>query len=118
MEKLRKAIKADRRITLKEFIEKIFGGIAKFKSKDELLEEEFEKFVAIHKPSNENILSIKNFLKCYVADQEFRAIVENNQVQRLYTYPSFSVEEFNELGRYKKIVPEYVKDYVSLNSFM
>ncbi|KKS55877.1 MAG: Type III restriction protein res subunit [Candidatus Magasanikbacteria bacterium GW2011_GWA2_42_32] len=118
MEKLRKAIKADRRITLKEFIEKIFGGITKFKAKDELLEEEFEKFVAIYKPTNENILSIKNFLKCYVADQEFRTIVENNQIQRLYTYPSFSAEEFNELGKYKKIVPEYVKDYVSLNSFM
>lgn len=118
MEKLRKAIKADRRITLKEFIEKIFGGITKFKAKDELLEEEFEKFVAIYKPTNENILSIKNFLKCYVADQEFRSIVENNQIQRLYTYPSFSADEFNELGKYKKIVPEYVKDYVSLNSFM
>jgi len=118
MEKLRKSIKADRRITLKEFIEKIFGGIAKFKSKDELLEEEFEKFVSIYKPENDNILQIKNFLKCYVADQEFRTIVDNNQIQRLYTYPSFSAGELNELGKYKKIVPEYVKDYVSLNTFM
>ncbi|MBI5326802.1 MAG: hypothetical protein HZB80_00675 [Deltaproteobacteria bacterium] len=82
------------------------------------MEEEFEKFVAIYKPSNENILSIKNFLKCYVADQEFRAIVDNNQIQRLYTYPSFSANELNELGEYKKIVPEYVKDYVSINAFM
>ncbi|NCO05413.1 MAG: restriction endonuclease subunit R, partial [Candidatus Magasanikbacteria bacterium] len=118
MEKLRKAVKADRRITLKEFIEKIFGGIAKFKSRDELLEEEFEKFVAIYKPTNESILSIKNFLKCYIADQEFRTIIDNNQIQRLYTYPSFSASELNELGKYKKLVPEYVKDYVSLNTFM
>jgi len=118
MEKLRKAVKADRRITLKEFIEKIFGGIAKFKSRDELLEEEFEKFVAIYKPTNESILSIKNFLKCYIADQEFRTIIDNNQIQRLYTYPSFSASELNELGKYKKLVPEYVKDYVSLNTFI
>jgi len=118
MEKLRKAVKADRRITLKEFIEKIFGGIAKFKSKDELLEEEFEKFVTIYKPDNKFALLIKNYLKSYVADEEFRAIVDNNQIQRLYTYPSFSAEDFNELGKYKKIVPEYVKDYVSLNTFM
>jgi len=118
MEKLRKAVKADRRITLKEFIEKIFGGIAKFKSRDELLEEEFEKFVAIYKPTNESILSIKNFLKCYIADQEFRTIIDNNQIQRLYTYPSFSASELNELGKYKKLVPGYVKDYVSLNTFI
>lgn len=118
LEKLRKSVKADRRITLKEFIEKIFGGINKFKSKDELLEDEFEKFISIYKPENDNILQIKNFLKCYVADQEFRTIVDNNQIQRLYTYPSFSAEELNELGKYKKIVPEYVKDYVSLNTFM
>ena len=118
LDKLRKSVKADRRITLKEFIEKIFGGINKFKSKDELLEDEFEKFVTIYKPSNDNILSIKNFLKCYVADQEFRTIVDNNQIQRLYTYPGFPAEELNGLGNYKKIVPEYVKDYVSLNTFM
>ncbi|MFA4872838.1 MAG: DEAD/DEAH box helicase family protein [Patescibacteria group bacterium] len=118
LDKLRKSVKADRRITLKEFIEKIFGGINKFKSKDELLEDEFEKFVSIHKPENDNLLQIKNFLKCYVADQEFRTIIDNNQIQRLYTYPSFSANELNELGKYKKIVPEYVKDYVSLNTFM
>ena len=118
MEKLRKAIKADRRITLKEFIEKIFGGIAKFKSKDELLEEEFEKFVAIYKPDNKFALLIKNYLKSYVTDKEFRSIVDDNQIQRLYTYPSFSAEDFNELGKYKRIVPEYVKDYISLNTFI
>ena len=50
LEKLRKAAAVDRRLTLREILEKIFGLIPRFKSKDELLEEEFAKFVADYKP--------------------------------------------------------------------
>ena len=47
--KLRKAAAVDRRISLREILEKVFDLIPRFKSKDELLEEEFAKFVADHK---------------------------------------------------------------------
>ena len=50
LDKLRKAAAVDRRLTLREILEKIFGLIPRFKSKDELLEEEFAKFVADYKP--------------------------------------------------------------------
>ena len=50
LDKLRKAAGADRRLTLREILEKVFGLIPRFKSKDELLEEEFAKFVADYKP--------------------------------------------------------------------
>ncbi len=50
LEKLRKAADVDRRVTLREILEKIFGLIPRFKSKDELLEVEFAKFVADLKP--------------------------------------------------------------------
>ncbi len=46
LDKLRKAAAVDRRLTLREILEKIFGLIPRFKSRDELLEEEFSKFVA------------------------------------------------------------------------
>ncbi len=45
LDKLRKAAAVDRRITLREILEKVFVLIPRFKSKDELLEEEFAKFV-------------------------------------------------------------------------
>ena len=48
--KLRKAAAVDRRLTLREILEKVFDKIPRFKSKDELLEEEFAKFVADHRP--------------------------------------------------------------------
>ena len=61
LEKLRKSIKVDRRISLREVMDKIFGRLDKFKNKDELLEEEFEKFISIYKPDSKYYYPIKNF---------------------------------------------------------
>jgi len=118
MEKLRKAVKVDRRITLKELIEKIFGGIAKFKTKDELLEEEFEKFVAIYKPESKYVPHIKNYFKAYITDAEIRAIVETKEYSRFATNPKVTMKDFRDLNGWREKVPEYVKDYVSIKAFM
>src|SRR6266702_3578948 len=118
LEKLRKAVKADRRISLREFLEGIFEGDNKFKSKDELLEEEFAKFVAIYKPESKYALAIKNFLKAYITDQEVRDIVESKEFGRFATNPKMSMKDYKELNGWRGVIPEYVKDYVSLNAFM
>jgi len=118
LEKLRRAIKSDRRISLREFVEKIFGGIKAFKTKDELLEEEFEKFVAIYKPKNEHILILKNYLKAYITDNEIRDIIETGEYPRLATNPKLTLSDLKTLNGWIEIVPEYVKDYVSLNAYM
>jgi type I restriction enzyme, R subunit len=118
LEKLRKAVKADRRISLREMIENIFEGTTTFKSKDELLEEEFEKFVTIYKPDNKYVLGVKNFLKAYITDPEVREIIESREFARLATNPKVTLADFRELNGWRDVVPEYVKDYVSLNAFM
>jgi len=118
LDKLRKAVKADRRIPLREFIENILEGIPAFKGKDELLEEEYEKFVSIYKPDSQYALGIKNYLKAYITDTEVREIVETKQYGRFATNPKMSLDEYRELNGWRTIVPEYVKDYVSLNAFM
>lgn len=118
IDKLRKSVKADRRISLKEIIEKIFGGINKFKTKDELLEEEYEKFVAIYKPDNKYALPIKNYLKAYITDSEIRDIVESKEYGRFATNPKVTMQDFRCLNGYREVVPEYVKDYVSINAYM
>jgi len=43
-------MKIDRKVSIQEVAEKIFGIIPKFKSKDELPEEEFDKFISIYPP--------------------------------------------------------------------
>ncbi len=64
LDKLRKAAAVDRRLTLREILEKVFGLIPRFKSKDELLEEEFAKFVADYKPDEATAIpAIKTLLQ-------------------------------------------------------
>jgi type I restriction enzyme, R subunit len=118
LDKLRKALQLDRRLTLREIIEKIFGGLDKFKSKDELLEEEIAKFVSIHKPDAGHMPQIRLFFKAYVTDGEIREIVEKREFNRLATNPKVNLADYKALNSWREVIPEYVKDYVSLNQFM
>jgi type I restriction enzyme R subunit len=119
LDKLRKAAAVDRRLTLREILEKIFGLIPRFKSKDELLEEEFAKFVADTKPEEaEAIPAIKTFFKAYVTSDQVRHIIESKHFTDLATNPIFSTRDFRAVPEdYRTLIPEYVKDYVSLNQF-
>ena len=119
LDKLRKAAAVDRRLTLREILEKVFDIIPRFKSRDELLEEEFGKFVADYEPANpKSILPIKNYFKAYATDNWTRFIVDRRQFTRLATNPVFSIQDFRAVpAKYRDIVPEYIKDYVSLNQF-
>jgi len=119
LDKLRKAAAVDRRLTLREILEKIFGLIPRFKSKDELLEEEFAKFVADHKPEEAKALpAIKTYFKAYVTSDQIRHIIESRDFTDLATNPAFSTRDYRAVPeKYRALIPEYVKDYVSLNQF-
>lgn len=119
LEKLRKAAAVDRRLGLREILEKIFGLIPRFKSKDELLEEEFAKFVADYKPDEaEAIPAMKNYFKAYATNDQIRHIIETGELTDLVTNSAFSLNDFRAVPqKYRTLIPNYVKDYVSLNQF-
>ena len=120
--KLRKAAAVDRRLTLREILERVFDIIPRFKSKDELLEEEFAKFVAGNQPEEEKeaiaIPSIKAYFKAYATSEEVRQIVASRRLTQLATNASLSLDDYARVpNKYRLLVPEYIKDYVSLNQF-
>jgi type I restriction enzyme R subunit len=119
LDKLRKAAAVDRRLTLREILEKVFGLIPGFKSKDELLEEEFAKFVADTKPEEAAAIpAIRTYFKAYVTSGRVRDIIDYRQFTDLATNPVFSTRDFKAVpAKYRALVPEYIKDYVSLNQF-
>ena len=117
-DKLRSSIRLDRRLTLRELLEKIFGKLDKFKTKDELLEDEFKKFISIYKPNSEYYYPIKNFLKAYITDDEIRQIIESKEYGRFTTNPKVTMQDYKSLEQYRNIIPNYVKDYVSINTYM
>ena len=120
LDKLRIAAGVDRRLSLREIIEKALGIIDRFKSKDELLEEEFDKFVNDYKPEDfEAIMAMKYFFKAYITDNNVRDIIETKNYTALHTNDAFTMEDFKAVPQdWRNIIPEYVKDYVPLNQFM
>jgi hypothetical protein len=117
-EKLRKAVQVDRRIALREILAKAFGEIDRFKTRDELLEEEIAVFVSIRKPDAAAMPAIRQFFKAYVTDGGLRTIIDSREFSRLADNPKVSLADVKALGPWRDVIPEYVKDYVPLNAYM
>jgi type I restriction enzyme R subunit len=120
LEKLRKAAGVDRRLTVREVLQKAFGFIPGFKSKDELLEEAFAQFVLDKKPDDaQHIIAMKYFFKAYVTDASVRHIIDEKHLADLNTHPGFNMMDYRAVPEeWRELIPEYVKDYVPLNRFM
>ena len=80
--------------------------------------EELDKFVSIHKPDASHISQIRDFFKAYITDNEIRDIIENKEYNRLVTNPKVTIADLKDLEEWRDVIPEYVKDYVSLNTFL
>lgn len=117
--KLRQAAAVDRRITLREILEKVLGLIPRFKSKDEVLEEEFSKFVADHVPDPPTAVpAIKLFFKAYLTQSRVRESIDQRRFADLATNPVFSTRDLKAVPeKFRSLVPEYIKDYVAFNQF-
>ena len=121
LEKIKKAEQLDRRITWKEVLQRAFGLIEKFPSREDLLEEECEKFISIYKPESKYVPYIVNYIRAYIIDPEFRNIIDKKEYADLYNNPSFDMEDFKSLNGqtgWQKKVPEYIKNYVNMNTFI
>ena len=119
LDKLRRAAAVDRQLGLREILEKIFGLIPHFKSRDDLLEEEFSKFVADYKPTEaEAIPAIKNYFKAYATSELIRKIIESEEYTDLASNARFSMQDLKAVPRqYRTLIPRYIRDYVPLNQF-
>lgn len=118
LEKIRKAFQVDRRISIREFLLVAFGQKDGFEMKDDLLESEWLKFQAVYPVDMAHYAAVKSFFKAYIVDDEVREIIKNNTPAQFNFCPSFGFDEYQKLNSYKTVVPTYVKDYVSLNTFM
>ncbi|GHV63440.1 hypothetical protein AGMMS49587_13480 [Spirochaetia bacterium] len=117
LEKLRKAINVDWRIGLKEIIEKILTNDSNFKTKDERLSEEFDKFDSRYMPGEAYFDSAKTVFNAYITDTDFRDIIDTGDFSQLNVSPYG--EAFRALtAELRRAIPEYIKDFVPLNNFV
>jgi type I restriction enzyme R subunit len=118
LDKIKTSENLDRRITWREVLERIFGLIDRFPSKDEKLDAEIEKFIISHQPDSHYINHIRNFMKAYILDENFRKIINTKEYAELNTYAGFNISEFKALGVYRDKIPDYIKNHIPLNQFM
>lgn len=119
LEKLRRALKIDRKIGWRELLELIYFG-NKIKGKDDLLHDEFDKFISTNNIENvKDIQALQYFFYAYATDPTVRAIIDQQDFTELYHHPSFNVEDFSRVDDdMKNKLPYYINTYVPLNKFM
>ena len=58
--------------------------------------------------------AIKTYFKAYVTSNQIRHIIESRHFTDLATNPVFSTRDYRAVPeKYRALIPEYVKDYVS-----
>lgn len=120
VDKLRRAAGLDRRLSVRELLEKAFGYIPKFKNKDELIDDEFQKFLLDQKPEQaDRLREMRYFFDAYISDPKLRATIDEGHLADLNVNPSFTTKDLRSVpAEWRKGIPEYIKDYVSLNPFL
>ena len=117
LENLRKSVNTDRRVPMRELLEYLFGSIPYIKNKEELLDEEFDKFDSRYLPDQAIWTYARQVFKAYILDAEFRDIVDTRKFANLNVNPHG--DAFRKITPdLRKLIPEYIKDYVPLNQFL
>jgi len=117
LERIRQGYQSDRRLSLWEIMDKIFGRIPRFKSKDELAQEEFEKFLVNSDIKPELYYEAREFFRNYLIDENFRTAINQKRFNEYAGNPTM-LEVFQKLGKDRlSQIPEYIKDNVKLNAF-
>ena len=118
LERIRRAYQVDRRLNILEILDKIFGKIAHFKTKEELAEDEFNRFIIDYNIDGDKYYETKEFFKNYIMNEDFRTKI-NQKEYRYYASNPEIFEIFKKLGKEKlEDIPEYIKDNISLNQFV
>lgn len=119
-DKLKRSIGVDRRVTVKEILDKIFGAIPAFKSKRELIEDEFETYLLTRPVSADKYTEIKRFFETYIMDKDVRRIIEDEKFQLLGTEVStYTMSDLKKLGvENMRQVVDYINDNVNVSKFV
>lgn len=119
-DKLRRATGVDRRVTVREMLDKVFGIIPSFKSKKELVNDEFDGYMLTCGVAPGEYFDVRRFFETYLTDKNVRRVIEDGKYQLLGTQvPSYSFADLKKLGasNMQKVVG-YINDNVNISRFM
>ncbi|MDI9347506.1 MAG: DEAD/DEAH box helicase family protein [Methylacidiphilales bacterium] len=106
-----------RKISLMEMILKALGMQNDFKSRDERVNEEYQKFIDIQRPQIaedqvEQVTILKKFFETFVSDPIFRGMINKKEYAGISVYPSFNMQELQVLGDLIEDASNYANEYL------
>ena len=117
LDRLRDALGLDVNISIKDLLLYTFGFISKIKNKDEILEEEFDKFDDKFKPDEHSFNAVKQVFEAYATDKDFRDKIDSGKYAELNVHPSG--DYFFKLPEdLRTKIPTYVKENINLERFI
>ena len=113
MEKLRKSLGLDRKLTVSELLLHTFGHIDHIPSQRECLDEEFDKLDKALKPDDSVYGSAREVFEAYAVDDDFRDIIDSRRYAELGVHPSG--DAFRKLPvELKQGIPSFINQNVNL----
>ena len=113
LDKLKKSLELDRKLTVSELLLYAFDHIDKIKTRKECVEEEFEKFDDKFHPSEDDFYDTKQFFESYILDKDYRDIIDSKRFAELNVHPSGQAFK-NIPQEFRDQIPLYVKENVDM----
>lgn len=119
MDKLRQAYGVDRRLSLREILQKLFGVIPRFRTRQELAEEDFDRFLSTDGVDATKVQELQTLFTAYLLYPDVRAAVDAGDFGKLTTDARLNLKELKALGEpQRKLALDYIKDNIVINRYL
>ena len=117
LDRLREALGLNVNISIKDLLLYTFGFISKIKNKDEILDEEFNKFDDKFKLDESSFNEVKQVFEAYATDKDFRDKIDSGKYAELNVHPSG--DYFFKLPEdLRNKIPTYIKENINFERFI
>ena len=114
LDKLKKSLELDRKLTVSELLLHAFDYIDGIKSKSECIQEEFERFDDAFMLDEHDFYNAKQVFEYYVTDEEYRRIIDSKQFAELYAHDA-GLDSYKSLPKeIREQIPNYVKQNIDM----
>jgi len=112
------ALKTDRKLSILDILMYSFGFTDRIKTKQEQLEESFDKFDNEHQPEEAYFRSARYFFETYLVDKEVREIIDSKKYADLNTHSSNLLEHFKAIPEgMRDTILSYIKNNIEIEKF-
>ena len=114
LDKLKKSLELDRKLTVSELLLHAFDHIDGIKSRSDCIEEEFERFDDAFMIDEDDFYNAKQVFEFYITDAEYRRIIDSKRFAELNAHDA-GLDSYKSLPEeIREKIPNYVKENVDM----